>query len=64
VLGGLYLSTFIKEEIMKLKLLIATAIDGTSFAKGEVIEADKELANKLIGMNKAIETKAKKKAKK
>jgi len=49
---------------MKLKLLIATAIDGTSFAKGEVIEADKTLANKLIGMNKAIETKAKKKAKK
>jgi hypothetical protein len=49
---------------MKLQLLTATAIDGTSFAKGEVIEANKTLAAKLIGMNKAIETKAKKKAKK
>ncbi len=49
---------------MKLQLLTATAIDGTSFAKGEVIEANKTLADKLIGMNKAVITKAKKKAKK
>jgi hypothetical protein len=49
---------------MKLQLLTAVGINGASFAKGDVIEADKTLAAKLIGMNKAIETKAKKKAKK
>ena len=54
----------IKRNIMKLKLLTAVGIDGTSFAKGEVIEAEKTMATKLIGMNKAVEAKAKKKAKK
>jgi hypothetical protein len=49
---------------MKLELLASVGIDGTSHAKGEVVEVDKEIATKLIATNKAVESKAKKKAKK
>ncbi len=49
---------------MKIKLLISVGIDGKSFAKGETVEVATKLAAKLIDTNKAVESKAKKKAKK
>jgi hypothetical protein len=64
VLGGLYLGTFIKEEIMKIQLLTSVGIKGKDIAKGEVVDVDANLAAKLILSNKAQASKAKKKSKK
>ena len=49
---------------MKIQLLTSVGIDGKSFAKGETVEVATKLAAKLIDTNKAVELKAKKKAKK
>tara|TARA_B110001450_G_scaffold136504_1_gene128173 strand:- start:2879 stop:3028 length:150 start_codon:yes stop_codon:yes gene_type:complete len=49
---------------MKVKLNTAVGIKGESHAKGDTVEVNKEMAAALILSNKAVEVKAKAKAKK
>lgn len=49
---------------MKVKLNVSVGIKGESHPKGATVEVNKEMAAALILSNKAVEVKAKAKAKK
>jgi len=49
---------------LKIQLNISVGIKGKSYAKGEIVEVDKDMASALILSNKGVEIKSAPKPKK